>query len=191
MSILPEMKQLIIMTSLVLAWPLGAFAGSPPAAGSDPAADRPAHEHEMPGCRMAGGFDLGDGMDREEMAGADGWVPPPLRMLQLSEAQEDKVFAIMHAEAPQARDLGKAVRNAHRGLHELATSAKYDEAKAKGLADSLGKALSEAALLRARTHHQIYEVLTPEQRDALEGHAKHGGEHGPRHHEEHAPAPAK
>jgi protein CpxP len=192
MSILPELKRLIIVTSLVLAWPLGTLADSPPAAGPDHGADGPAHKHEMPGCGMAGGFAHGDMMDREEMAGADGWVPPSLGRLQLSEAQEDKIFAIMHAEAPQARELGKAIRNAHRGLHELATAAKYDEAKTKVLADALGKALSESALLRARTHHQIYEVLTPEQRQALEGHAQHGGgEHGPRYHEEHPPTTPK
>ena len=192
MSILPELKRIIIMASLALACPLGALADSPPAAGPDSAADRPGHEYEMRGCEMPPGF-AHDGMmmHGEGMAGGDGWLPPPLRHMALGDVQQDKIFAIMHAQAPQARELSKAIEKAHRGLHELATISKYDEAKAKALADSLGKAIGESALLHARTHRQIYEVLTPEQRQALDRHGEHGGRHGPRHEDDHPPAAPK
>jgi len=123
------------------------------------------------------------------MFGGDGGVPHALRHLRLTEAQQDKIFTIMHNQAPQARELHKAMHKAHHALHDLVATGPYDDAKAKALSESLGKALTESALLHARTHHQILDVLTPEQRQELARHAEHGGEHGPGHHGDHGAMP--
>ena len=185
MSIVPDMKRLVIALSLLLAIPLGARADSPPMDGPGHDGDGPGHMHMMAGCGMPGGPEHGGMFGRGHMFGEDGPGPMMLHRLHLTEAQEDKVFAIMHAQAPQARELRKAIRKAHRGLHDLVTTGPYDDAKAKSLADSLGKAMSETALLHARTHHQILDVLTPDQRQELMKHLEHGHgeEHGPAHHD--------
>jgi Spy/CpxP family protein refolding chaperone len=98
----------------------------------------------------------------------------PMHGLKLSEAQHDKLFAIMHAQAPQHYENEKAIRKAHEGLHELAHSGKFDDAKAGALARDLGQAVAAEALLQARTAAQALAVLTPEQREQLRQHHAHG-----------------
>ena len=202
MSLLSRIKPLIYVAAFVCAYPLIALAD--PATPPGPAGDPPRHEHGMDGCAMMmheGGHDgmMGGGpwhghggmFGGAGMFGEGGALPPFVKALHLSEAQQDKVFAIMHAQAPQAREQAKTVRKAHQAVHELVTSAKYDEAKAKALTDALGKAMSDMALLHVRTMHQVYEVLTSEQREAFARHAQHheragggdGMEHERWHHE--------
>ncbi len=104
----------------------------------------------------------------------------PLHRLKLTEAQQDKVFAIMHAQAPQRRDNDKAVRKAHDALRELSRADKFDDAKANALSRDLGQAVAAQALLQARTEAQIQAVLTPEQREQLRQHRMRGPDMGER-----------
>lgn len=103
--------------------------------------------------------------------------PPPGQMMHgraphamflhgvvLDEAQQDKVFAIVHAQEPQMREQGKAARHAHEALQAMATSGQFDDAKAAALAQAGANAMAAIALQRARTDAQIYALLTPEQR---------------------------
>jgi periplasmic protein CpxP/Spy len=100
------------------------------------------------------------GMGAEEMGGV-------LHGLSLSEAQHDQVFKIMHAQAPLMREKSKALRKAEDNLRRLATSADFSEASAKLQADALARAMSEVALLRIYTDHQVFELLSAEQRQQL------------------------
>ena len=100
----------------------------------------------------------------------------PLQELQLTDAQQDKVFAIMHAQAPQHREHDKAIRKAHDALRDLVHADKFDDAKAAALARDLGQATATQALLQARTHAQLLAVLTPEQREQLRQHHARGPE---------------
>lgn len=86
-----------------------------------------------------------------------------LRGLNLNEAQRDKVFAVMHANAPAMREQGKILQAARSELGKLAMSNDYDEAKARALADRSAQAMSTMAQLRARGTNEIFRVLTPEQ----------------------------
>jgi len=101
--------------------------------------------------------------------GMPGGEPPPyyLRSLNLDEAQRDKVFAILHEQAPAMRERLKSLNRAEAELRRLAAGPDYDEAKGRAQADQVGRAMSEVALLRARTDRKIFEVLTPEQRKRL------------------------
>jgi len=147
---------------LALAVPLAAMAAPPPdgkADGHGAACDR-----EM------------RGPQGEPMGG----LPPYLMELNLTEDQQDKVFAIMHASAPAIRDQFKAVRKARESLHDLGHAAQFDSGIAGSLAQALGKAESQLALLQARNEHDIFAVLTDEQRKDL---ADHEHEHGPHHHD--------
>ena len=90
-----------------------------------------------------------------------------LRRLDLSEAQQDKLFAITYAAAPRQREQEKAERKAHEALRALGGGATFDEAKAGAAARALGQAIADGALLRARLESQVLAVLTAEQRAQL------------------------
>lgn len=97
------------------------------------------------------------------------WDLPPryLADLALTEDQQDKIFGILYAAVPAVREQAKALRKAREALDELTTTVQYEQARVKGLADSLAKADSQLALLRARTEREIYLVLTPAQREKM------------------------
>jgi protein CpxP len=98
--------------------------------------------------------------------------PPPqampgpafLRGIELSEAQQDKVFAATYAQAPLLREQEKIAFKAHAQLRELAASDAYDDAKAGALASTAAQAMATISLQQARLEQQLLAVLTPEQR---------------------------
>lgn len=149
----------------LLGLPLAGIAQVPP--GGRPPMDGP----PMP---MRGGF----GLDGPRMPRSDHPFPGPdsagllghpmLRGVKLDEAQADKVFEIMHAQAPALRRATNALRKANDELRILAMSESYDAAKARTLADAASRATGELALMRADTDHKIWNVLTPEQRRQAE-----------------------
>jgi len=106
-------------------------------------------------------------------------VAPFLRDLDLSEAQQDRVFAILHEQAPKRRELEKAERKAHDALHAMSDSAQLDGAAARAQAQALGQAIAAQELLHLRTEAQLMALLTPEQRAQLregaEGRPPRGG----------------
>lgn len=93
-----------------------------------------------------------------------GGRPPFARGIELSEAQDDKVFAILHAQEPYLREQGKAAAKAHEALRALGSAAQYDDAKAAALAKDAATAMANIALQRVRTEQKLLAVLTPEQR---------------------------
>lgn len=102
-------------------------------------------------------------------------LPPYLHGLDLSEAQSDGIFDILHAQAPQVRSKINAMRKAHEALYDLALSGRYDEAKAKELANAIADDTAVLSLLHAQADARIYALLTPEQRKQVdEAKAKHG-----------------
>ena len=96
-------------------------------------------------------------------------MPPYLRQLDLSDAQRDRVFEIMHGQVPVMREKVKAARNAEESLRKLVLSTEYTEPKARVLSDGAAKATAELSLARVMAERQIYEALTVEQRSQLAG----------------------
>jgi len=90
---------------------------------------------------------------------------PLLDGVELSEAQQDRLFAIMHDAAPKRREYDKAQRKAMDSLRAAASGDKFDEAKAAAAAQALGQAIATEELLRARTDAQVMALLTPQQRE--------------------------
>jgi len=143
-------------------------AGRPPMEGSPMSMDPPMH----------GPWHGGFGPDGPRMPppgppfpGADSvgaLRPPMLGALKLDEAQADKVFEILHAQAPAVRSATKTLRKANDELRALALSESYDAAKARTLADAASRAMGELALMRADADHRIWSVLTAEQRRRAE-----------------------
>lgn len=141
-----NIKRFLAAASVALAIPFSAGAFQGPPGG-----------HQ--GCGEFSGHG-GHGMGGETM-------PPQLRGLNLTEAQRDKVFEIMHAQAPAMREQAKALHKAQGDLRALAEAPDFSEAKARALADTSARAMSEMALARVKTERQVFEVLTPEQRKQL------------------------
>ena len=116
----------------------------------------PAQAHQM---HMRGG------------PGGESFRPGPqrwLRQLDLSEAQRDQVFKIFHDQAPAMREQMKVVRRTREELRQAATSPNFDRARARQLADTQAKALSEMTFMRADSMSRVVAVLTPEQRTKLQ-----------------------
>ncbi|QLQ24017.1 MAG: Spy/CpxP family protein refolding chaperone [Dechloromonas sp.] len=141
-----NIKRFLAAAGIALALPLTAAAFPGPHGGHHGCGDFAAH----------GGPGMGGGM-----------MPLHLRGLNLSEPQRDKIFEIMHTQAPAMRDKAKAWRKAHDELRALAAVPDFSDAKARSLADAAAKAMAEMTLARARAEHQVFAVLTPEQRKQL------------------------
>lgn len=157
-----------------------AFAAG--AADAAPAAGQPGPENDHERGHERGPEGFGFGGHGPGAPGPD--MPfdrmPPLHGLKLSEAQQDKLFAIMHAQAPERREHDKAIRKAHDALRDLGHGDRFDDAKASALARDLGQAVAADALLRARTEAQVLAVLTPEQREQMRQRRMRGRDMGAR-----------
>ncbi|ATD61784.1 MAG: Spy/CpxP family protein refolding chaperone [Janthinobacterium svalbardensis] len=119
-----------------------------------------------------------DGPLARAMPGPPPGLPPFLHGIELSEAQQDKVFAATYAQAPLLREQEKIAFKAHAQLRELAASSAYDDAKAGALANTAAQAMAKISLLHARLEQQLLAVLTPEQRQQVQ--KRHDSRQGPR-----------
>jgi protein CpxP len=88
--------------------------------------------------------------------------------VKLTEAQQDKLFALHHAAEPARRERDKVIHRAQDGLRDLADSGRFDDAKAASLAQTLGQAIAAEELDHAREQAQFLALLTPEQRAKMQ-----------------------
>lgn len=92
-------------------------------------------------------------------------MPPPfLAQLDLTEAQQDTVFKLMHDKAPVIFDNEKIARKTMQELRQLTKSNRFDTALAKSLAEAHGKALAELAYLNTVMQAQVWALLSEVQR---------------------------
>jgi len=115
------------------------------------------------------GVEQPDGRDDGPRGPLERGVPPFLRGLDLSEAQQDRVFAILHAEVPKQRELDKAERRAGEALRDLAHAPALDQTRAAASAQALGQAIADQEMLHLQTSAELMAVLTPPQRAQLDG----------------------
>jgi Spy/CpxP family protein refolding chaperone len=93
---------------------------------------------------------------------------PFLHGIELTENQEDKLFQLMHNQAPYLREQQRAHDKALRALHEMRDAEKFDDAAAAKLAQAAAQAQANLMLSHIRTHQKVMALLTPEQRKQLE-----------------------
>lgn len=157
------------LAAAVLSLPLAAGAHGPAGEGACAAAS--AHKAFMPPAPGMPPIDM-------KMPGAfpGAGLPPHLRDLDLSEAQQDKVFDLMHGQAPQLREKTKAAFKAMEALRKLSASDRYDAAQARTLADTHARALADLVLMQADQDAKLRALLTPEQRKRLDDVAGRAGE---------------
>ncbi|MBS1210399.1 MAG: hypothetical protein H6R19_2797 [Proteobacteria bacterium] len=165
MSSTSSFRAILLALALLPVFPLSAAAQMP--GGSEGASSMPVPGKEM---RQIGR----DGMPPPPCAGMPGAMPegpgaapfsPGLRGIELTEAQEDRIFQVRHAQAPALREAMKKARHAEEELRALTLAPVFDAARAKTLAETAGKAHGEIALLHATEASQILAVLTPAQRN--------------------------
>ena len=110
-----------------------------------------------------------------------------LHRLDLSEAQDDKIFDIMHNQAPQMRKQMKMLQKSEKELQALKQAPDYSDAKAKSLIDQIARQRADMELARLQSERKVLDVLTPDQRrifvqqpsDRIQVTREAGLEHGP------------
>lgn len=95
-------------------------------------------------------------------------LPPHLRHLDLTEAQQDRAFALFHGQAPAEREAAKAACRAAGELQRLVAADAFDVDKARSLAQAHADALARLTLLHAELEARLRGLLTPEQRKRLD-----------------------
>jgi Spy/CpxP family protein refolding chaperone len=102
-----------------------------------------------------------------------------MRALDLSDDQRDKIFDIMHAQTPAARDKMKELRKGRDDLHAATVAANYDAKKVRELANAQAKVIADLIVMRTETFNKVYGLLTPEQQKKV-AELKDSGWRGPR-----------
>lgn len=91
-------------------------------------------------------------------------VPHYLRDVNLTSAQEDQLFTLMHAQMPLMREQHKQEIQLRQELRTTSQADRFDEGKVQQLADKLSTLDKEKIIARARNEAKIFALLTPEQR---------------------------
>jgi Spy/CpxP family protein refolding chaperone len=88
-------------------------------------------------------------------------------VLDLTDAQQAQIKAIMEKEKPAIQPLMKQLMQAHKDLSALEDSGTFDEAKVRALAAQNTQTLTELIVQKARIHSEIMQVLTADQKAKL------------------------
>jgi len=110
-----------------------------------------------------------------ERGGAKGALREPgghLRALReeldLTPEQKQQIAKILKGCKDALVAAVKDVHAKRQALREAIRADQVDEQKIRDAADALGKSVANAAVLRAQCRHEIFAVLTPEQRTKIE-----------------------
>jgi Spy/CpxP family protein refolding chaperone len=90
-----------------------------------------------------------------------------VRKLDLTDAQQAQVKAIMAKEKPTLQPLMEQMTQGHSQLRDLVLSGSFDEAKAREMASQQTQTMTELTVQHARIASEMVQILTPEQRTKL------------------------
>jgi len=88
-----------------------------------------------------------------------------LRQLGLSDEQRQEVRRIMELHKAERQAIGERLREARRAQSEAIMAVPVDESAVRARSAELAKVETDAAVLRARMHAEVYNVLSPEQQE--------------------------
>ena len=91
-------------------------------------------------------------------------MPGHFKALNLSADQQEKIRAIETAHQQTMRKNMELMRANKTAERELVEAPSFDEAKAQRLATKNAKIMEDNNLTTLRFRHEIYQILTPEQR---------------------------
>lgn len=89
-----------------------------------------------------------------------------VQKLDLTEEQKTKIRDVIKVAEPKFNTGMKSAEANSKELMALCGD-KYDAAKIATLADAQGKLVAEAIKMRLQVRHDIFEILTPKQREEL------------------------
>lgn len=95
-------------------------------------------------------------------------LPPMMKRLKLTSEQEAKITQMRKQDADLMGEKFKAMRDSRAQLHDMQLKGEYDEDQVKALTEKGAQAMAEMGQIRARQHHEMMQVLTPEQRKQFE-----------------------
>ena len=87
-----------------------------------------------------------------------------LRGLDLTTAQKDQVKAIMTQQKPMREAKMKELHDSFKALREASAGDQYDSARVQEIASQQARVQADLIVMRSETMHQIYSLLTPEQK---------------------------
>jgi Spy/CpxP family protein refolding chaperone len=90
---------------------------------------------------------------------------PGLEQLGLSEEQRQEVRRIMELHKAERQAIAERLREAHRAQSDAVMTIPVDEGAVRARSAELAKVEADAAVLRARVHAEVHNVLTPEQQE--------------------------
>lgn len=88
--------------------------------------------------------------------------------LDLSDAQQKEIGKRFQASRERAEKLHAEMREAGRRLRQALEPGKFDEKVVRKLAAEKARLETDLMVGKARTHHEIYELLTPEQKELVD-----------------------
>lgn len=91
-------------------------------------------------------------------------MPGHLKALNLSADQQEKIRAIEAAHHETMHKNMELMRTNRAAERQLVEASSFDEAKAQQLAAKSAKIMEDNNLTTLRYRHEIYQILTPEQR---------------------------
>lgn len=121
------------------------------------------------------GEDAGDGLGhgrrfgrlRKFAEGGMGHFRKMLEELDLSSEQKVRIAAIIKTCKPEGLKLLNEGKEKRRKMVDLALEG-AGEGAIRRAANDLGKTIGDGAVLRSKVHKEIYDVLTPEQRETAD-----------------------
>jgi Spy/CpxP family protein refolding chaperone len=90
---------------------------------------------------------------------------PGLRQLELSADQRQEIRRLMESHKAERDAIEGRLREARRAEAEAVMAVPVDESAIRTRSAELAKVEADAAVLRARVHAEVYNVLTPEQQE--------------------------
>lgn len=90
-----------------------------------------------------------------------------LQPLNLNAEQQTKVDAAIKAAQPEAAKLHEQIKANHEKLRAQQFADQYDAKTTETLANSQAEYVKQMIMLRSKLDREIYNILTPEQREKL------------------------
>ena len=86
-----------------------------------------------------------------------------IRHLDLSDAQQEQVRGILESHRAEFTNIRERLRVAFRNLNDVVTGSSFDEAAVRSRSAEVAAVQSDAAVLRAKVHSEVWSILTSEQ----------------------------
>jgi protein CpxP len=113
--------------------------------------------------RPGGPFDSAQGR-RGGPGGPMGMLPMLARELNITDAQKAQIKTIADSHRDEWKALGDRARTAHDALQQAVTADSVDEGLIRQRSAEVAAVEADMAVARARTHAEVLQLLTPEQK---------------------------